>query len=137
MNQSKEERTMNYLCVSLLSLIHRYPRPYLNDTQTSEDGYPFYRRRSPEHGGFTTDINGLTVDNQWVVPYNPLLSSIFNAHINVEACYSVKSIKYICKYILKGIDLAVAQLQHNEIDRYVQGRYISTVVKLYGEFLDF
>ncbi|GBP03652.1 hypothetical protein EVAR_91879_1 [Eumeta japonica] len=31
-----------------------------------------------------------------VVPYSPLLSKTYNAHINVEFCSSVKSIKYIC-----------------------------------------
>ena len=53
-----------------------------------------------EDGGqhFTTKKRNVeyTIDNRWVVPYCPLLSKIFNAHINVEFCNSVKSIKYIC-----------------------------------------
>lgn len=104
----------------------RYPRAFVPQTQSNEDGYPIYRRQSSDEGGFTTEINGISVDNQWVVPCNPFLSAVFDAHINVEACHSVESIKYICKYITKGSDLAVVQLQKNEIDRYVQGRYIST-----------
>ena len=59
------------------------------NTITGNDGYPQYRRRSTEDGGKTAILkkrNGTTieVDNQWVVPYSPLLSKSFNAHINVE-----------------------------------------------------
>lgn len=36
------------------------------------------------------------VDNQCVVIHNQLLLKMFQAHINVEFCNSVKSIKYIC-----------------------------------------
>ncbi|KMQ93371.1 hypothetical protein RF55_6535 [Lasius niger] len=70
----------------------RYPRPLRKDTQTGDDGYPQYRRRSPSDGGFIIDINGMQLDNRWVVPYNPVLSRTFNAHINIEYCNSVKSI---------------------------------------------
>ncbi|GBP53109.1 hypothetical protein EVAR_97113_1 [Eumeta japonica] len=70
----------------------------------------------------------MSVDNRWVVPYNPLLSRIFNAHINVEFCQSVKAIKYICKYIHKGSDQATFSLQSNndEVEKYLNGRYISS-----------
>ncbi|GBP57091.1 hypothetical protein EVAR_36759_1 [Eumeta japonica] len=34
----------------------RYSKPFLNKTVTSEDGYPKYRRRSPEQGGFAAKI---------------------------------------------------------------------------------
>ncbi|GFW98847.1 helitron_like_N domain-containing protein [Trichonephila clavipes] len=71
-----------------------------NDTVTNVDGYPIYRRRNPENGGqsFIKNINNtdIDIDNRWVVPYSPLLSKTYNAHINVEFCSSVKSIKYIC-----------------------------------------
>ena len=72
-------------------MYYTFPRAFSSATQTSEDGYPLYRRRSPKDSGFTTNINGITVDNRWLVPYNPFLSETFDAHINVEACYSVKS----------------------------------------------
>jgi hypothetical protein len=32
----------------------RYPREFLNETQTGVDGYPLYRRRKPENGGVKT-----------------------------------------------------------------------------------
>jgi hypothetical protein len=44
--------------------------------------------------------------NRWVVPYNPYLLQYFNYHINVEACGSIKVVKYLFKYIYKGHDRA-------------------------------
>ena len=117
----------------------RYPRQLLRDTETGDDGYPLYRRRSPEDGGIKTEIpvrinnsiQKIEIDNKWVVPYCPLLSRIFQAHINVEYCNSVKSIKYICKYVNKGSDQAVFGLKKDgtaidEINQYQLGRYISS-----------
>ncbi|KIH55918.1 hypothetical protein ANCDUO_13912 [Ancylostoma duodenale] len=56
---------------------------------------------------------------------------MFEAHINVEYCNSVKSIKYICKYVNKGSDMAVFRLENengalDEIMQYLMGRYAST-----------
>jgi PIF1-like helicase/Helitron helicase-like domain at N-terminus len=131
-------------CMSDGHCTKRYPRQLLLETQTGEDGYPLYRRRKPEDGGFTcTKIvgrNEVVLDNSWVVPYCPLLSRIFDGHINVEYCNSVKSIKYICKYIHKGSDQAVVALEdaagegpanqqrneHDEISKYQTGRYVSS-----------
>lgn len=105
----------------------KYPRPLLKETQTGEDGYPLYRRRSATDGGHTVKINGIDIDNRWIVPYNPVLSRIFSAHINVEYCNSVKSIKYICKYVNKGSDQATFTIgDFDEISRYESGRYISS-----------
>lgn len=112
----------------------RYPRQLISDTVTGIDGYPLYRRRSPEDGGGTALIRmhneDIQIDNRWVVPYSPLLCKTFKAHINVEYCNSVKSIKYICKYVNKGSDMAVfqviAQNPHDEITQYQMGRYVSS-----------
>ena len=106
----------------------KYPRPFISETQTGEDGYPQYRRRAPSEGGHVININGIHIDNRWVVPYSPVLSRFFNAHINVEFCNSVKCIKYICKYVNKGSDQAVFALQNknDEVSRYEAGRYISS-----------
>lgn len=37
-----------------------------------------------------------------MVPYNPNLLHTFNWHIDFEACGSLKSVKYLFKYIYKG-----------------------------------
>jgi len=109
-----------------------YPRQLLQETQTGNDGYPLYRRRGPNDGGFTATVrvgrNDVIIDNSWVVPYSPILCKMFDAHINVEYCNSVKSIKYICKYVHKGSDMAVFGLQNqnsnDEVSTYELARYI-------------
>ncbi|KAK4320910.1 hypothetical protein Pmani_008282 [Petrolisthes manimaculis] len=112
-----------------------YPKQFVADTQSGDDGYPSYRRRKPGEGGFDAVITmeknrQVKVDNRWIVPYCPLLSKTFNAHINVEFCSSVKSIKYVCKYVNKGSDMAVLGLQNSnqndEVTCYQMARYISS-----------
>ncbi len=84
-------------------------------------------------GGFTAKVKlgrprvEVEVDNSWVVPYSPVLSKMSNAHINVEYCSSVKSIKYICKYVNKGRDMAafavVEPRNNDEVTKFESGRY--------------
>ncbi|XP_044594412.1 uncharacterized protein LOC123271894 [Cotesia glomerata] len=110
----------------------KYPKQLICETQTGDDNYPKYRRRSPSDGGFTAKIvkrNGeFEVDNRWVVPYNPLLSRLCKAHVNVEYCNSAKSVKYICKYMNKGTDQATYSVsnENDEIQIFQSGRYISS-----------
>ena len=89
----------------------RYPWALIPETITGDDGYPLYHRRSTADNGRSTIVKvnqqDIEVDNRWIVPCSRLLSKTFNAHINVEFCQSVKSIKYICKYVTKGSDMAV------------------------------
>lgn len=77
-----------------------------------------------------------------MVPYNPVLSHTFDAHINVESPRSVKAIKYVTKYCNKGSDQmtfsvkskqpvaanqgseATAVDPRNEIDVYQTGRFV-------------
>ncbi|GBM54109.1 hypothetical protein AVEN_247719-1 [Araneus ventricosus] len=57
---------------------------------------------------------------------------MFQAHINIEYCNSVKSIKYICNYINKGSDMAVVEINkattgvNDEIAWYQMGRYMNS-----------
>ncbi|GBN36887.1 hypothetical protein AVEN_32254-1 [Araneus ventricosus] len=112
-----------------------YPRQFIKETQFAMDGYPLYRRRKPEDGGQTATVkmksDSVVIDNRWIVPYSPLLLKMFDAHINVECCNSIKSIKYILKYVHKGSDQGVfaAHSSNNcidEISEYQAGRYISS-----------
>lgn len=112
----------------------KYPREFIQETQTGNDGYPLYRRRKPENGGhtFVIKLKGVDtiIDNRWVVPYCPVLSKMFNAHINIEYCHSIKAIKYVLKYVHKGNDMAIIGLSsknpNDEITQFQTGRYISS-----------
>jgi hypothetical protein len=116
----------------------KYPRDLRQETLTGHDGYPLYKRRKPGEGGYTVNLKlrinnqnrDFEIDNKWVVPYTPLLSKMFKAHINVEYCNSVKAIKYICKYVNKGSEMAVFGLRNvntaDEITQYQVGRYVSS-----------
>lgn len=126
---------MNSPCMIDRKYSKRFPRDFINETQHGEGGYPLYRRRKPEDGGFKASIKNrseiIEVDNRWVVPYSPVLLRMFDAHINVENCHSVKSIFYIMKYIHKSEDRGVFGIQDanitiNEIKKYEAGRYISS-----------
>lgn len=46
----------------------------------------------------------IKIENRWVVP---LLSKMFQAHINIEYSKSVKSVKYVCRYYNKCSGMAV------------------------------
>ena len=50
------------------------------------------------------------LDNRWVVPYNPYLAQKYNAHINVDVCATIKSVKDIYKHGFKGHDRAPVQI---------------------------
>lgn len=120
----------------------KYPRKFVSETQTGKEGYPLYRRRDPNNGGQTTTLNirgkPVIIDNRNIVPYSPFLCRIFNAHINIEYCHSIKAIKYICKYINKGSDQATVSIENpnDEIEKYLNGRYISTSEAMW-RLLDF
>ena len=110
----------------------RFPRQLVAETISGNDGYPLYRHQSTDDNGRSTIVKvnqqEIEVDNRWVVPFSPLLSKTFKAHINVEYCHSVKSIKYICKYVNKGSDMAVfgvvAENSNDEVTQFQMGRYV-------------
>ncbi|XP_071681794.1 uncharacterized protein [Lolium perenne] len=77
-------------------------------------------------------VRGQMLDNRWVVPYNPYLLRMFNCHINVEVCSSIKAVKYLYKYIYKGhdqtsfnIDQPDANGNIDEIKRFIDARWIT------------
>ncbi|XP_055542911.1 uncharacterized protein LOC129728491 [Wyeomyia smithii] len=120
-------------CMAGNKCTKRYPRPLHAETISGNDGYPLYRRRSQEDNGKNITMkvkgNNVVVDNSWIVPYSPLLSKTFKTHCNIELCNSIKSIKYVCKYVNKGSDMAVFGIDapdaNDEVTRYQLGRYVS------------
>lgn len=111
-----------------------YPKEYREISTQDENGYPLYRRRN--NGRCAKKYyNGkeFTITNSNVVPYVPYLLETFNCHINVEICSSIYAVKYLFKYIYKGADRSVISVknEHDEIQRYKAGRYISPVEAAY------
>jgi hypothetical protein len=111
----------------LLTCFKRFPKPFANETIINSDSYPKYRRRRT-----VDDVNvrwgdeGM-YDNRWIVPYNPYLIRRYKAHINVEICITVQTIKYIYKYVYKGRDKAILKIVNTDkIWRYVTCRYINS-----------
>jgi hypothetical protein len=102
-----------------------YPKPFQETTSNTDDSYPLYAR--PNDGRkYPVKARNLLidVDNRWIVPYNPYLSTLFNCHINVESVASFRSVKYCFKYIHKGPDRATLEYKLDEIKAYIDGRYI-------------
>ena len=89
-----------------------FPFPYAEESRIDPEGFPLYKRVPGGHtvcfGTKFKDENGnaATFDTRWVVPYNPYLSRKYAAHINVEVSTSLKSLKYLYKYVYKGFDKA-------------------------------
>jgi len=120
----------------------QYPRHLVPNTITGNDAFPLHRIRSTKEGGKSAIIMSRTlyikVDNQWIVPYSPLLSKTCNAHINMEYCNFAKAIKYICKYVKKFSDMAVFGLQSKicDIDEVISiSCYRDIVISMVNVFI--
>ena len=70
----------------------------------------------------------IEIDNRWMVPCSPVLSQTFQTLTNMESCSSVKSIKYIYKYINKGSDKTIFGLQ-NEHDVMIRLEMFAQVLQ--------
>ena len=57
-------------------------------------------------------------------PYNPGLLLKFRCHLNVEICSSIKAVKYLYKYTYKGHDRATLEFQHDEVNQFIDARYV-------------
>jgi len=108
-----------------------FPKCFSEETKDNVNGYSIYKRRD---NGMIVEVNGKSVDNRYVVPYNTYLLLKFKCHINVEVCSTVKSIKYVYKYIHKGYDCATLEFSRNtenelvydEIKNFLNGRYVGS-----------
>jgi hypothetical protein len=61
----------------------RYLRAFSKELTQGENSYHVFHQRNNART-FRKIPNGFASDNQWVVPHNPYLTKMFNAHINVE-----------------------------------------------------
>ncbi|XP_076062378.1 uncharacterized protein LOC143037720 [Oratosquilla oratoria] len=113
-----------------------FPKTCRNKLLFGNNGYPEYVRRSIGEGGNSFQIKlkdgPVTVDNTWVVPYNPYLCLKYNAHVNVECSNSIKAIAYVTKYVNKGADKILFTKTSgenevvNEVKNYQEARYVNS-----------
>ena len=101
-----------------------YPKTFVAETVANgPDGCPIYRRRE---NGREVQRDDMLLDNRSVVPYNHAFLEKYDAHINVEV--GVQCVKYFNEYLMKGHDRGpMAFGTNDEINQYVDGRYISGV----------
>ncbi|XP_021747560.1 uncharacterized protein LOC110713417 [Chenopodium quinoa] len=111
----------------VVSRVFRAKTKNCEETKSNSDGYPLYRRRATCD---TVKVRGVEMDNSWVIPYNPYLLAYFNCHLNVEVCSTIKTVKYLYKYVYKGhdkISFNIVQTKdgvpmQDEIEQYQSGR---------------
>ncbi|XP_074293041.1 uncharacterized protein LOC141619936 [Silene latifolia] len=102
----------NNPCIRNSICKNHYPRDFSEMTTYGCNSYPIYHRCVD---GRVAAVRGASLDNEWVIPYNPFLLSKYVCHIKVEICSTVKAVKYLYKYVYKGHDrvsLAVTD-EHN------------------------
>lgn len=122
------------VCMESGAYVKNCPKSFARETVENVNGYPVYRRRDD---GTSFLVRKNNVDNRWIVPYNPWLSTKFNAYINVEVRSTVRSVKYLSWYVCKGYDSANVQIRQlfqrteqgvliwDEVTSFMDARYVS------------
>ncbi|XP_012851110.1 PREDICTED: uncharacterized protein LOC105970833 [Erythranthe guttata] len=119
----------------------RFPKPFVQRTESDTYGYTVYRRRED---GITVMKKKTTLDNGFVVPYNWVILSKYRSHINIELCNQNMSIKYMFKYANKGHNRVTTAFYErrnidgcaeirDEIKMYYECRYLSTCELVFNE----
>ncbi|GJY58827.1 uncharacterized protein Tco_0458719, partial [Tanacetum coccineum] len=125
-----------------------FPKAFCTETIIDQDGYPIYRRRDNK---VCVKKGKFIFDNKYVVPHNRYLLLKYQAHINVEWCNRSKAIKYLFKYLNKGLDRATIVIEENvpngqgvasekvtvvdEIKNYLNCRYLAPCEAVWRIFL--
>nr|KAJ0186312.1 hypothetical protein LSAT_V11C900478610 [Lactuca sativa] len=126
-------QNMNCPCMVDKKCSKNFPKQFCNHSSVDQNGFPLYRRR--DDGRFV-EKSGVKLNNRNVVSYNKYLLKRYQTHINVEWCNQGSSIKYLFKYINKGLDRATVvvlptsnECENNdavdEITEYYDCRYLS------------
>ena len=69
------------------------PKGFMESTTTNAESYQVYCRRNTRE---QIEKRGVALDSQrWIVPYNRHLLAMFDCHVNVKICSTIKAIKYL------------------------------------------
>ncbi|XP_021745360.1 uncharacterized protein LOC110711289 [Chenopodium quinoa] len=122
------EGRQNSSCMENGVCKRKFPKPFAESTVQGKNSYPIYRCRGDRSPVPLHENSATFVDNGWVVPYNSWLLLKYDCHINVEISSSIKSVKYLYKYVHKGVDRVSMEVrtgaEHNEIQQYVDARWV-------------
>jgi len=99
----------NAQCMEQGKCKKRYPRSFSEETRCDVDGYPEYRRHQTRI--FVDPKTQRVADNQRIISYNFHLATKYHAHINMEICLSISTIKYLYKYVYKGPNRAITVVE--------------------------
>ncbi|KAL7097085.1 hypothetical protein ACP275_10G120900 [Erythranthe tilingii] len=136
------QANLKYPCMKDRVCTKRFPKPFVQRTESDTYGYTVYRRRED---GITVMKKKTTLDNGFVVPYNWVLLSKYRSHINIELCNQNMSIKYMLKYVNKGHNRVTAAFYErrnidgcaeirDEIKMYYDCRYLSACEAMWRLF---
>jgi hypothetical protein len=103
-----EEANKNSVCMEDNKCTKHFPKAFNPETMIDEEGFPVYKRRNDD---IYVKNGKIELDNMYVVPYNRGSLVKYQAHINIEWCNMSRLVKYLFKYIHKGLEM----------------RYISTI----------
>ena len=120
-------------CMSKQGCTKMFPKSFVKQTSVNpETGEVMLARPAPEDGGHTMEIwcdkakKHVTIDNTYIVPYNPVMLLKYQGHMNIEKVNSVKAVKYCYMYLAKGPDRIIIQLNDpDEIKNFRDTSYTS------------
>ncbi|XP_068338961.1 uncharacterized protein [Pyrus communis] len=125
-------------CMKNGSCKRKFRKPFAPVTVQGNDSYPIYQRRGNRLPVSLNRQGNIMVDNSWVIPYNPWLLLRYDCHINVEICASIKSVKYLYKYVYKGPDRVTIEVQsdpqYDEIKQFQDARWVCAPEALWKIF---
>ncbi|CAN6571616.1 unnamed protein product [Malus baccata var. baccata] len=125
-------------CMKNGSCKRKYPKPFAPVTVQGNDSYPIYQRQGNRLLVSLDRQGNIMVDNSWVIPYNPWLLLRYDCHINVEIYASIKSVKYLYKYVYKGPAKVTVEVQsdpeYDEIKQFQDARWVCAPEALWKIF---
>jgi len=102
-----------------------FSKKYRERTDWAEDSYLLYARPNND---LVFESNGARFTNQYVVPYCSQLFLLFDYHLNIEISTGLETVKYLSKYIYKGLNRATMEISgrmQDEIKAHLDSHFIS------------